>query len=83
MEFRYTKHQVPRGAHTDAESYDKLFLLKNVSTMRLTYQIRLLTFWASESNKRLVVRVPKHCKVHLSLRAFVKEFPKAIRVEKV
>ena len=83
MKFRYTKHQIPKGAHADAESYDKLFLLKNVSTMRLTYQVRLLTFRASESNKRLVVRVPKHCKVHPSLWAFVKELPKAVQVEKV
>ena len=83
MEFRYTRHQVPRGAHPDAESYDRLFLLKNVSTMRLTYQVRLLTFRASGSNKRLVVRVPRHCKVHPLLRAFVKEFRKAVRVEKV
>jgi hypothetical protein len=83
MEFRYTRHQVARGARADAEAQDKLYLLKNVSALRLTYQVRLLTFRASESRKRLVLQVPKHCKIHSSLRDFVKQFPQAVRVEKV
>lgn len=83
MEFWYTKHQVARGALADAESQDRLLLFKNVSALRLTYEIRLLNFRASQSNKKLVVQVPKHCKIHASLREFAKELPKAIRVEKV
>lgn len=83
MEFRYTKQQVARGARADAEVQDKLFLLKNVSSLRLTYQIRLLTFRASESRTRLVIQVPKQCKLHASLRDFVKQFPQVIRLEKV
>lgn len=83
MEFRYTKHQVARGALADAESQDKLFLFKNVSTLRLTYEIRLLAFRASQQGKRLVIQVPKHCKIHHSLREFVRQFWDMIRVERV
>ncbi len=83
MEFQYTNHQVPRGARADGESHDKLFLLKNVSTLRLTYQIRLLTLQASESGKQLVIRVPKHCNSHSSLRDFTREFASIVRVEQV
>ena len=83
VEFRYTKHQVARGVRADAESFDKFFLLKNVSKMRLTYQVRLLTFRASESKKKVIIQVPKQCKIHASLRDFVQEFPKAIRIERV
>jgi len=83
MEFRYTSHQVPRGARADGEIYDKLFLFKNVSAMRLTYQVRLLAFRASESGKKLIIQVPKHCKVHPSLRRFADELPQAVRIQKV
>ncbi len=83
MDFRYTKHQVARGAaRADSESCDKLLLLKNVSQLRLTYQIRLLTFQASESRKTLVIQIPKHCKLHSSLREFTKTVSH-VRVEKV
>ena len=47
--YRYTRHQVPRGAKADAERDGALFLLKNVSSLRLTYQIRLLTFLAKDT----------------------------------
>ena len=81
--FGYSNHQVPRGARADAENYDKFFLLKIVSTSRLTYQIRLLTFHALESKKTLVIQVPKQCKIHASLREFTREFEPVVRVEKV
>jgi len=83
MEFRYRKDQVARGALADAELQDRLLLFKNVSALRLTYEVRLLTFRASKSHKKLIVQVPRHCKIHPSLREFAKELPKAIRVEKV
>lgn len=83
MTFRYTKHQVARGARADGEKNDKLYLLKNVSELRLTYQIRLLAFQAQQTRKKLFVQVPKHCKVHDSLRDFVKGISQVVRLEKV
>lgn len=82
MNFRYTRHQVPRGARADAETFDRIVLVKNVSTIRATYQIRLLAFKAVETGKKLVITVPKHCQVDRTLRELTNELPKTIRVEK-
>jgi len=83
MQFRYTRHQVPCGARADAETFDKIILIKNVSTIRATYQIRLLAFKAVETRKRLVITIPKHCQLDNTLRDLMKELPKTVRVEKV
>lgn len=83
MNFRYTRHQVARGARPDAERNDAYFLLKNVSSLRLTYQIRLLAFRAKDQGRKLVIRVPANCKVHPTLRDFQKEFAKVVQIEKV
>ncbi len=83
MQFRYTRFQVPRGAFCDTESDNRIYLLKNVSLLRLTYQIRLLTFRATDTKKNLVIRVPKRCIIHPSLKDFVGEFTKAVRIERV
>jgi len=83
MDFRYTKHQVARGSKPDAERQDAVFLLKNVSQLRLTYQIRLLTFNAQESGRRLIIRIPSRCKLLPSLTDFQKKNNKFIRIEKV
>ena len=83
IEYRYTKHQVARGTRADAERNDAFFLLKNVSSLRLTYQIRLLTFRAKECGRKLIIRIPSTCKLHPTLRVFQKEHSKIIRFEKV
>ena len=59
MKHRYTKHQVARGTLPDAENRTTLFLLKNVSQLRLTYQIRLLTFRAIDTQRKLAIHLPK------------------------
>jgi hypothetical protein len=76
MEFKMTKQQVARGARPDGETFDKLVLIKRVSELRATYQIRLLTYRAVEERKMLVIDVPKHCKVHDDLKVLAKEFPR-------
>jgi len=83
VNYRYTSHQVARGARADAERNDAYFLLKNVSSLRLTYQIRLLSFRAKDEGRKLVIRVPVNCKVHPTLRDFQKEHSKVVRIEKV
>jgi hypothetical protein len=82
MEYKYTRHQIPRGTKPDAETYDKLYLLKNVSTLRATYQVRMLTFLAMEKGKKLEILVPKHFKAHPSLRDYMKENRKLIKIVK-
>jgi len=83
VEYRYTRHQVARGTRADAERNDAFFLLKNVSSLRLTYQIRLLAFRAKEAGRKLVIRIPSTCKLHPTLREFQKEHSKVLRIEKV
>jgi hypothetical protein len=83
MNIRYTKHQVARGAFTDAESGEKIYLFKNVSFLRLTYQIRLLLFRATDERRKLVVRVPRNCQLDPALSGFVTEHHNALKIEKV
>jgi hypothetical protein len=81
MEFKYTRHQVPRGSRPDAETIDKIYLIKNVSLLRATYQIRLLAFKAVESRKKLILKVPPTCQCHVSLEALIKMTGKTIKWE--
>ncbi len=83
MIYRYTKHQVARGAFPDAQKDGTIRLFKNVATLRATYQVCLLTFLASEAGRKLVIDVPQHFKPHPTLSRLMKEFPKTIRIEKV
>ena len=83
LEFAYTKHQTPRGARPDAEGRDVLYLFKNVSEMRLTYQIKLLAFMAQDKNKRLIIRLPASAKIHPTLRDYVREFGRIMKIERV
>jgi hypothetical protein len=83
MEYRYTGHQVARGSRPDAVSGNTWYLIKAASVVRLTYQIRLLTFLATERGARLVVRIPRTSRASADLRAFVKENSRVLRVEKV
>ena len=83
MDFRYTQHQVARGSRPDLERNDAMFLLKNVTHLRLTYQIRLLTFRAMDFKKKLVIRVPKGCLISQELKSFQSEHSKHLRIEKV
>jgi hypothetical protein len=83
IDYRYTSHQVVRGARADAELNDTYFLLKNVSLLRLTYQIRLLAFRAKSQGRKLIIRVPTSCQVHPALRDFQKAHNRVVRIEKV
>lgn len=82
MEFSYTRHQTPRGAKPDAEVGDMLYLIKRVSGLRLTYQIRVLAFMAHGRGKKLIIQLPKEAKVHESLRAFVRDSKGKVKIER-
>lgn len=72
MDYKYTRHQVARGARADAETSSRIILIKNVSVMRATYQVRLLAFRAEKERKKLILRVPDGCKFDTSLRNLMK-----------
>ena len=83
MQFRYTRHQVPRGSRPDAETPTEIILAKNVSVLRATYQIRLLAFRATEEARKLVLRVPRSCRFDTSLERLMEKARGAIRRENV
>ena len=76
--FRTTRHQIPRGVRADAEQGKKIYLLKNVSVMHATYQVRLLAYRALKEGKKLVIKVPKHGERGESLRLLMKDNPNLI-----
>ena len=80
MEYRMTRNQVARSARADRETWDTFLLLKNVSELRATYQIRLLVFRAAKEGKKLVVEVPNSCRIHDDLRKLQKAYPRNMRI---
>jgi hypothetical protein len=80
---KYTRHQVPRGTLADAEVNKRIYLIKNVSILHATYQVRLLVYKAEQSAKKLVIRVPKTCKMARDLAELTREHSKSIVVERV
>lgn len=84
MDFRYTRRQVARGARPDAGDGGRTWiLLKLVSELRLTYQIRLLTFGAGEQGRKLIIKVPRKCRISAPLRDFLKEHKSLVKLERV
>lgn len=81
MQLKYTRHQTPRGTRPDAEQFDKIYLIKNVSTLRATYQVKLLAFKAVECNKKLMLKVPRSCQFHISLKELIKVTGKTVKRE--
>lgn len=83
MDYRYTRHQVARGARPDATDGGTWVLLKLVSELHLTYQIRLLTFAAAQSRARLTIKVPKRCRLSPPLSEFVKQHKASLKIQRV
>jgi hypothetical protein len=65
----------------DAENAKTLYLLKNVSEMRLTYQVKLLAYMAHTKGKKLHIRLPSTAKVHPTLRDYVHERGGLVKIE--
>lgn len=80
MKFEMTKRQVARGALPDAEVNNRMYLIKNASELRATYQIRLLLYRAVQEGSKLVLDVPKACKFSESLKALAKECRRNLEV---
>jgi hypothetical protein len=71
----------PRGTRADAETSDGIYLIKNVSRLHATYQVRLLAYAARERGKRLVLVVPPSCQFEPALRALMESRPGLIQRE--
>ena len=75
---KFTSGQVPRGARPDADVFNRMYLIKNVSMLRATYQIRLLAFKAIETGTTLIIRVPKSCQFDASLKLLIQTCGKRV-----
>ena len=75
-----TKRHVARGARPDAEVNNRIYLIKNVSELRATYQIRLLLYRAVQENTKLVLDVPKSCVLSSPLKALAKEHRRNLEI---
>jgi len=73
--------RTPRGSRPDAETPEKLYLIKAVPALRATYQVRLLAFRAAQEGKRLVLRVPRACRFDPYLQEMIRAFPGIIERE--
>ena len=71
----------PRGTRPDAETADAIVLIKNVSTLRATYQVKLLAYKAVQTGKKLVLHVPPSCRFDPSLQSLIDAMPQIIRRE--
>ncbi len=63
----------PRGSRPDAESATALYLIKPVTALRATYQVRLLALKAAESGKKLILQVPAGCRFDPALEGLIRE----------
>ncbi len=70
-----------RGARPDAETASRIILIKRVSVLRATYQVRLLALKAAETGKSLILQVPPTCRFDASLQELIGLRPSLIRRE--
>jgi hypothetical protein len=70
---------IPRGVRPDAETPDRIYLIKNVPLLFATQQIRLLTAKAALSRKQLFIVTPASCRFDKSLEELMQSQPEIIR----
>jgi hypothetical protein len=71
---------IPRGTRPDAVTEEALYLIKNVTRLRLTNQIRLSTFMAIRRGLTVVIAIPRTCELSAPLLAFRADHAGVIRV---
>jgi hypothetical protein len=72
------KQPTPRGTQADGIENGKIYLVKYASTLRATYQIKLLAFNAKENGMQLVLVVRRICRFHPALVELIKANPDTI-----
>jgi hypothetical protein len=72
---------LPRGTRPDAETAQRIYLVKQVQVLRATYQVRLLALKAAEQGKQLVLQVPRSCRFDRALADLAAAMPTVIQRE--
>jgi hypothetical protein len=78
-----TRQATPRSTRPDALTDDAAHLVKSCDLLRLTYQIRLLTFMAHQRGIRLRIHVGPSTMLSGTLDAFVREHGAVVSVERM
>lgn len=71
----------PRGSMPDSVTEQAFYLIKACSVMRATYQVRLLTYFATQRGARLVLDLKPGCLVHDSLKRFAAQNPQHLHIQ--
>jgi len=72
----------PKAVLPDAVSSDEIILIKCCDYLRLTYEIKLLQYFAHSEKKRLVLMVPDHLTMSKDLMNYITKNTIAVRGEK-
>jgi hypothetical protein len=70
------------GVRADAAKDNLLYLIKNCSTLRATYQIRALLYHAKTSNKKLVLDIPEDCILSPCLQELRSDNPNTLVIQR-
>ena len=81
MQDHRTHDGLPRGTVPDAVTEDAVCVFKFTSTLRATYQVRLLTYLAASRKKKLIIRVRQGFTPAPSLRALMEKTRGVIVIE--
>lgn len=68
---RRTARGEPRCTSPDAVDGNKVYLIKNVPLMRLTYQVRQLSVAAEQNALKMIIVIPRGGRVSADLKSFV------------
>ena len=82
LDYKYTHNQVARSAMPDAADEGKIILIKSPDVLKLTYQIKLCAYMASQSNRKLVIYVASHTQKSSKLNEFIEQNKELIIWEK-
>jgi hypothetical protein len=80
---KYTAGRMLRASRPDGQRGNDICLIKHVSSLRLTYQIRLLTYAASRSGGKLTLVLPLVTTLHPTLQEFLQTHRDLIQVQRV
>ena len=72
-----------RGSAPDSIEGNQWTLLKSCSELHLTYQIRLLTYVATQHGAKLVSSIPAGCQISRDLSAFAEKYAQWVPREEI
>lgn len=71
-----------RGTLPDWAQDNVSGIIKACSTLRLTYQIKLLTFFAKEDHGKVTITIKENAVIHPKLLKFIVKHSDAISIER-